>query len=205
MGCARRIAATCALALLGPIAHAQPTAPSPTAEQAVAPPRADEGKLFAETLEAYHAALRARRLGQQELRKEDVVARVAEGEELMTSGRVDEAIARLVELVESAQFDLYAESDAGRAAVYRLGDALAEAHIFGPARAYLRRTIDAKGSWEGNSPWARRAVRRLVDVALESEEYAAAERDLASVPHNAPEEVRGEIAYLSGRAQEAAG
>ena len=123
----------------------------------------------------------------------------------MAVGRVDEAITRLVDLIESPSFELYADSDAGRAAVFRLGDALAEARIYGPARGYLRRSIMAKDAWVGANPWARRAVRRLVDVGLQSEDYAAAAADLAAVPANAPEEVRGEIAYLTGRAQEAAG
>ena len=48
-------------------------------------------------------------------------------------------------------------------------------------------------------------MRRLVDVALESDEFAAVAQDLQSVPPSAPEEVRGEIAYMNGRAQEAAG
>jgi len=149
--------------------------------------------------------LLSRRLGQQDLRKEDVAARVAESEQLMATGRVDEAIARLGELVEHPQFDLYADSEDGRAAVFRLGDALATAGLTIPASGYLRRVIEAKGAWDGNATWARRAVRRLVDVALESEEYTLVAQDLAGVPPSAPAEVRGEIAYMNGRAQEAAG
>jgi tetratricopeptide (TPR) repeat protein len=185
-------------------------APASAAPPAPAPPAAPAGpatgdKLFADALRAYHAALLSRRLGQQDLRKEDVAARVAEGEELMATGRVDEAIARLGELVEHPQFDLYAESEDGRAATFRLGDALATAGLYTPARGYLRRVIEAKGAWDGNATWARRAVRRMIDVALESEEYAAVAPDLAGVPASAPPEVRGEIAYMNGRAQEAAG
>ena len=134
-----------------------------------------------------------------------VSARVAEGEQLMAAGRVDEAIARLVELVEDPQFDLFADSEEGRAAVFRLGDALATAALYEPARSYLRRVIEAKGAWDAYGIWARRAARRLVDIALESEEFAAIAGDLQSVPASAPEEVRGEIAYMNGRAQEAAG
>jgi hypothetical protein len=122
----------------------------------------------------------------------------------MGAGRVDEAIALLAALVEGPQFDLYAESEDGRAAVFRVGDALAQAGIFEPARAYLRRAIESRGAWDNGATWARRAVRRLVDVALQSEQYAAV-GDLANVPASAPEEVRGEIAYLNGRAREAAG
>ncbi|MDP8999461.1 MAG: hypothetical protein M3O46_05055, partial [Myxococcota bacterium] len=163
------------------------------------------GEVFALGMRAYHAALQARRLGEPQLSVETVSARVAEAEQLMTSGRVDDAIARLGELVEHPQFYLYADSEVGRAAVFRLGDALAAAGIDDPARAYLRRVIDTNGTWDGRATWARRAVRRLVDIALESEEFVAVARDLANVPKGAPEEVRGEIEYMNGRAKEARG
>ena len=48
---------------------------------------------------------------------------------------LDEAIARLTELVESSAFAPFAENEEGRAAVYLLGDALASAGAFDPARA----------------------------------------------------------------------
>ena len=180
-----------------------PRPPRPAVAPPPAPPTAGD-KLFADALRAYHAALLSRRLALQDLRKEDVAVRVAEGEQLMATGRVDEAIARLAELVEHPQFELYADSEDGRAATFRLGDALATAGIYGPARGYLRRSIEAKGAWDGAATWARRAVRRMVDVALESEEYAQTAQDLAGVPASAPAQVRGEIAYMNGRAQEAA-
>jgi hypothetical protein len=131
-------------------ALAPPPAPVPP------PPPASGDRLFADALRAYHTALLSRRLGQQDLRKEDVAMRVAEGEELMATGRVDEAIARLGELVEHPQFDLFAESEDGRAATFRLGDALATAGLYTPARGYLRRVIEARGAWDGNATWARR-------------------------------------------------
>src|ERR1019366_5988914 len=168
-----------------------------------APAAADQ--LFAGALRAYHAALLSRRLGLEELRRDVVGTRVAEAEQLMATGRIDEAIARLAELVEHPQFELFADSEEGRAAVFRLGDALATAALYEPARVYLRRVLATKGSWDGGGTWARRAVRRLVDMALESQEFAPIARDLDSVPASAPEEVRGEIAYMNGRAQEAVG
>jgi tetratricopeptide (TPR) repeat protein len=193
-------------------AWAEPPRPSePSAPTLASSTTLDPGKVFAETLRSYNAALLARRLGQPDLRREDVGVRVAEAERLIGAGRLDEAIARMVGVVEHPQFDLFADSDEGRAAVYRLGDALASAGIFEPSRAYLRRLTEAKGAWDGGPQgrsadvWARRAVRRLVDVGLETEEYAAAARDLKSVPSTAPEEVRGEVAYVTGRADEAAG
>ena len=161
-------------------------------------------ELFAGALRAYHRALLTRRLGQQELRLEDVTNRVGEGEQLMSAGRVDEAIARLAELVEHPQFELFAETDDGRAAVFRLGDALATAGIDEPARGYLRRVLESRGAWDRRGTWAMRAVRRLVDVALESGELSAVSKDLSGVPTTAPEEVAGEIAYVRGREREAA-
>ncbi len=164
--------------------------------------------MFAAALHAYHAALLKRRLGQSELRREDVATRVAESEDLLSAGRVDEAIARLSEIVEHPQFDLFSDSEEGHAAVFRLGDALTTAGIFEPARAYFRRVIEAKGAWDDVGPahvWPRRAVRRLIDIALQTEKFAAISGDLASVPATAPEDIREEIAYVGGRAQEAAG
>jgi tetratricopeptide (TPR) repeat protein len=190
-----------------PSPQSPPPAPAPaptTPNPATAAPGGQElDRVFSGALRAYHEALAARRLGQPELRLEVVSLRVAEGEQLMGAGRVDEAIARLGELVEHPQFELFADSAEGRAAVFRLGDALAVAGIDEPARGYLRRLLKANGTWD--DVWARRAVGRLVDVALESGEFAGAGEDLASVPASAPEQVRGEIAYLAGRAREAAG
>jgi hypothetical protein len=194
-----------------PAASAPASAATPAPLAASTAPAAARGEeaasaqVFARVLRAYREALQARRLGQDQLRKEDVAERVADAERLMSTGRVDEAIALLVALVEGPQFDLYAESEDGRAAVFRLGDALAQAGISEAARSYLRRAVEARGAWDGGATWARRAVRRLVDVGLQTEEFAASARDLTNVPSTAPEEVRGEIAYLTGRAREAAG
>jgi hypothetical protein len=215
----RRFLPIVLLPLIAGTARAQPPAtPAPVAASAGAGASAGANagasagantdaadQLFAGALRAYHTALLSRRLGLEELRREVVGARVAEAEQLVAAGRVDEAIARLAELVEHPQFELFADSEEGRAAVFRLGDALATAALYEPARVYLRRVLATKGSWDGGGTWARRAVRRLVDIALESQEFAPIARDLDAVPPSAPEEVRGEIAYMNGRAQEAAG
>jgi tetratricopeptide (TPR) repeat protein len=207
----RGLSAFAILSFVARIAQAQPAQSGPIAMSAsdvaspLSSPRQDLTEVFDGALRAYHSALSARRLGQEELRLETIEARVGEGEELLFAGRVDEAIARLAELVEHPQFDSFADSQPGRAAVFRLGDALAVAGIDEPARAYLRRVIETKGAWDGVGTWARRAVRRLVDLALESGEFAIATSDMASIPPFAPEEVRGEIAYMNGRAKELAG
>jgi hypothetical protein len=170
------------------------------------PARSDDA--FGLALRTYHAALLARRLGREELRREDVSRAVAQAEGELAAGRTDEAIAGLAEVVEHPSFELYAETEEGRAAVFRLGDALATAGIASPARAYLRRLVSTSAVFAGYGSaaiWARRAARRLVDVALEMGEYALVAQDLDGVRANAPDEVRGEIAYMNGRAREAAG
>jgi tetratricopeptide (TPR) repeat protein len=185
-------------------AHGPAPAPAPAPASAPAPaPAPAPDALFAASLRAYHAALLARHLGRERLRREDVTERVAEGEQLLATGRVDEAIARLAEMVEHPEFNLFVDTFEGHAAVFRLGDALAAAGLYAPARGYLRRLLDASGAWTTDDTWARRSVRRLVDVALESGEFEAVANDLQSVPATAPEEVRGDIAYMTGRAQEA--
>jgi tetratricopeptide (TPR) repeat protein len=157
-------------------------------------------------MRAYHDAMVRRRLGSGDpIRVEVLAENVAAVEELVSAGRYDEAIAKLTAIVEHPRFDLVADSQEGRAALYLLGHALASAGIHESARAYLRRSIASKGAWEQYGPYARRAVRRLAEIALETKEYAAGIEDLKTVPPNAPEEVRGEVAYVTGRAREAAG
>jgi hypothetical protein len=141
-----------------------------------------------------------------DLKLDDVRARAAEGEELTATGRVDEAVARMTELVESPRFAPFAENEEGRAAIYALGDALATAGAYEPARAYLRRLLSMKGAWDqAYAAYARRSVKRLVEIALEADMYDAVLEDLKSVPPSAPEETKGDLAYLTGRAKEAAG
>ena len=155
----------------------------------------------------YHAALAQRRLGSQEsLKLDDVRARGAEAEDLLRIGRIDEAIARLVEIVEHPRFESFAENEEGRAAIYLLGDALGSAGAYDPSRAYLRRVIHLRGAWEqSGGSYARRAVKRLVEIAIESDRLAAGLDDVRDVPATVAEDTRGEISYLTGRAKEEAG
>jgi tetratricopeptide (TPR) repeat protein len=190
-----------------PVASSSVVAPPPSVI-ASAPPVAEPAPSVdpsrGDHMRAYHAALGARRLGQQDLRLEDVQARVAEAEAFMTTGRTDEAIARLTDLVEHPKFDLFANTEDGRAAVFRLGDALATAGIYEPARAYLRRVLKTNGAWIGSAPYARRSVRRLVDIALESQNFVGGTSDLQDLPTSTPAEVMGDIHYMNGRGKEAA-
>ena len=117
----------------------------------------------------------------------------------MSSGRHDEAISLLTGTVESPSFTAEQDSAAGRAALVLLGSALAQAGIYDSARAYLRRSI-AK-TWGPEGP---RAVRKLVEIALERRAYDDGLRDLATVPASAPPETQAEISYLRGRAKQAA-
>jgi hypothetical protein len=157
-------------------------------------------------MRAYHAALAARRLGSHEtLTLDDVRARLANAEDQVRTGRLDEAIAHLTELVEHPSFDPFAENDEGRACTYLLGDALASAGAYAPARAYLRRLLTMNGAWDGRATYAHRAARRLVEIGLETERWQQALSDLAPVPPTAREETRGEVLYVTGRAREAMG
>jgi tetratricopeptide (TPR) repeat protein len=189
-----------------PSAPAAPVAAPPTPSLPSSTPPISHDPSRAEGVRAYHDALARRRLGAQDaLNLDEVKARLAVAEQMRQDGRVDEAIAKLTELVEHPRFDAFADYEDARAAVYVLGDALAAAGAFEPARAYLGKSIVAKGAWQGNATYARRAVRRLVEIAQETQAYAAGIEDLRDVPPTAPDEMKGEVLYLTGRAREAAG
>jgi len=121
-------------------------------------------------------------------------------EEKISSGRRDEAIGDLVYIVESPRFDPFKNSDEGRAAIYWLGDALGRGGAYQPARGYLTQLLTASPS----DIWYRRAVHSLVDLALESDEPQLMLNDLKDVGPGAPDEVGGDVAYLTGRVAERA-
>lgn len=188
---------------------AEPSAPpAPVTSSAPAPPAppAASDPTRAGKMREVHDAMARRRLGSAEpLRVEQIGARAAEAEALLSSGRHDEAVAKLTETVEHPSFALNAESTEGRAALYLLGHALATAGVHESARAYLRKSLAQKDAWAASGAYARRAVRRLVEIALEDRAYAKGLEDLQGVPASAPDEVKGELAYVQGRAKEAAG
>ena len=119
-------------------------------------------------------------------------------EEKISSGRRDEAIGDLVYLVESPRFDPFKTSDEGRACVYWLGDSLGRAGAYQPARGYLVTLLSAQPT----DIWYRRAVHSLVDLALESDEPQLMLGDLKNVGAGAPDEVTGDVSYLTGRVAE---
>jgi hypothetical protein len=152
---------------------------------------------------AYNKALAERRLEASGALSPTVIReRLLEAQELSGAGRRDEVIANLVRLVESPRFADYADSDEGHAATYALGDALATAGAHDPARGYLKRLLPLSPS----DTYARRAVRRLSEIAIDTENIAPILDDLRAVPAaSQPPETRGEIAYLNGRAKQLAG
>jgi len=119
-------------------------------------------------------------------------------EEKISAGRRDEAIGDLVYLVESPRFDPFKTSDEGRACVYWLGDALGRGGAYQPARGYLVTLLSAQPT----DIWYRRAVHSLVDLALESDEPKLMLGDLKNVGVGAPDEVSGDVNYLTGRVAE---
>jgi hypothetical protein len=219
----RALAAGGAIALVTAIASAQPqkgaptnattattttattTAPTATTTGATST-SATEPDSRGAAMQSYEQALTARKLGGTvRMSLDDVQARDAEGEDLLRNGRIDEAVSRMLDLVESPQFTPFQNDEAGRAAIFLLGDAYARAGAYQPARAYFRKLLAQPGAWDKVATYARRAVRRLVEIGIETQHFAAAEDDLKNVPASAPPETRGEISYLQGRADEAKG
>lgn len=119
-------------------------------------------------------------------------------EEKLTAGRRDEAIGDLVYLIESPRFEPFASSEEGKAALFLLGDALADAGAVQPARGYLTRLLQG----DPGDTWYRRAVHSLVDAGLASDRPEVILKDLEVVPASAPDEVSGDVSYLRGRSAE---
>jgi hypothetical protein len=155
-----------------------------------------------DVMQAYQAALVAQKLGVNTPLSQDSLAHaLADAEDKLQAGRRDEAVSDLVYLVESPRFKPFANLDGGRAAVFLLGDALGRSGAREPARAYL-------GTLLVQSPpdvWARRAARSLVDFGLESDKPEPFVAALSTLSSGVPEELAGDIAYLSGRTKQRSG
>jgi hypothetical protein len=150
----------------------------------------------------YQKALAAQKLGATTpLSTDGVAAALASVEQKLDDGRRDEAIGDLVYLVESPRFEPFRGMDQGRNAIYLLGDALGRAGASDPARAYLVPLLDAKPP----EIWARRAARSLVEMGLESDHPELFVEDLKKIGAGAPDELAGDIAYLTGRTEQRAG
>jgi hypothetical protein len=177
------------------------TAAAETAPEKTATPEASLDTR-ANAMRAYHEALAKRRLAATApLSRSRLRTDLARIEDQLLEGRRDEAIGALVYVIESPRFAPFERTDEGRNAVFLLGDALGRAGVYEPARGYLVRLL-------GGDPgeiWHRRAARSLVDFGLESDNPEPFLTDLAKVPANAPEELRGDISYLRGRAHEKRG
>jgi hypothetical protein len=154
-----------------------------------------------DAMRAYQKALDAKKLAAssalsiQRLREELPVI-----EEKLESGRRDEAIGDLVYLIESPRFEPFASSEEGKAALFLLGDALADAGALQPARGYLTRLLKENPS----DTSYRRAVHSLVDAGLAGDRPEVILKDLDVVPSSAPEELTGDVNYLRGRSAELA-
>ncbi len=185
---------------------AQPAAPAAPAGEATAPGATEAPKSYddsadtrGDAMRAYQKALESKKLGAsaplsiQRLREE-----LPGIEEKVATGRRDEAIGDLVYLIESPRFEPFASSEEGKAALFLLGDALAGAGALQPARGYLTRLL--KGD-PGDTSY-RRAVRSLVDAGLASDRPEVILKDLEVVPPSAPDELKGDVSYLRGRAAE---
>jgi hypothetical protein len=171
----------------------------PAAPAANGAPPDDAPDTRGDAMRAYQKALDARKLAASApLSIQRLQTELPAIEEKLSSGRRDEAIGDLVYLVESPRFEPFAGSEEGKAALFLLGDALGGAGAIQPARGYLTRLL--KGD-PGDTAY-RRAVHSLVEAGLASDRPEVLLKDLEAVPPSAPEELRGDISYLRGRAAE---
>jgi len=189
--------------LLGWSAPGNAQAPSASAE--AAPPEIpkpvaiDSTDTRGASMRAYQAALEKQKLAATvPLSLGRIRDELGSIEEKISSGRRDEAIGDLVYIVESPRFDPFRNSDEGRAASYWLGDALGRGGAYQPSRGYLSQLLTGSPT----DIWYRRAVHSLVDLALQSDQPELILNDLKAVGPAAPEEVRGDVAYLTGRVAE---
>ena len=186
-----------------PASSATPSeAPESAPVESAKPAPADSIDTRGVAMRAYQAALDKQKLAASvPLSLQRIRDELATIEEKLSAGRRDEAIGDLVYIVESPRFDPFKSSDEGRAAIYWLGDALGRGGAYQPARGYLSQLLSASPS----DIWYRRAVHSLVDLALESDEPRSMLSDLKGVGPGAPEEVSGDVAYLTGRVAEREG
>ncbi|HYQ02703.1 MAG TPA: hypothetical protein VER96_28720 [Polyangiaceae bacterium] len=193
-----------AYAQKAPVAAPTPAAATPSAADAVpeTPAKAapvDSTDTRGTSMRAYQAALDKQKLAASvPLSLARIRDELGPIEEKISSGRRDEAIGDLVYIVESPRFDPFKNSDEGRAAIYWLGDALGRGGAYQPARGYLTQLLSGPPS----DIWYRRAVHSLVDFGLESDEPELMLGDLKNVGPGAPDEVTGDVAYLTGRVAE---
>jgi hypothetical protein len=182
-----------------PVDAAAGAAPAPAAEAPPAPSKLDTR---ASAIAAYQKALEKRRLAATEsLSAQRLRDDLGVIEEKLLGGRRDEAIGDLVYIIESPRFAPFAAAPEGRTARFLLGDALGRAGAHDLARAYLVPLLTGSPT----DTWYRQAANSLVDFGLESERPAVFLEDLKVVPDSAGDELRGDIAYLAGRAAESAG
>ena len=174
---------------------------TPGAPSAATP--APEGPLppdtKAEAMHAYQKAMESKQLSASiPLSRARLQEELKSIELKIVEGRHDEAIGDLVYIVESPRFTAFKESEEGKAARYLLGDCLGRMGATQLSRGYLVPLL----SGDPNATWARRAARSLVDLGLNSDKPQVFVEDLEQVPQSAPEELRGDIAYLTGRMNE---
>src|SRR6188768_3559999 len=185
--------------LAQPSNESAPVAQAPAVSEPAKPGVADSSDTRGASMRAYQAALEKQKLGPSvPLSLARIRDELGSIEEKISSGRRDEAIGDLVYIVESPRFDPFKNSDEGRAAIYWLGDALGRGGAYQPARGYLSQLLTGSPS----DIWYRRAVHSLVDFALESDEPQLMLNDLKGVGPGAPDEVSGDVAYLTGRVAE---
>jgi len=207
---------TLALAWACRTAHAQPQPQPQPQSQSTWPPGGDAssgggaaaasetpapaGPLAAGSeLESYFQALTARRLISPEtgsdVRLRDVVRRA---EDFYLDERYDDAALLLFEVAESPRFADFVDLPEFRGAEYMLAGALQQLGAHQTAQRYLDRIL-RRGS---EDPYFAPAMRRMVDVALESGDIAGTARRVNEMQLTGlSEDSQNELRYLEARAR----
>ncbi len=122
-------------------------------------------------MRTYQEALATRKLGSMlQLSLDDVPDACGRGEDLLRAGRDDEAVSRMVDLVE-ARGRAVRDGEDGRAVIFALADASRTRALTNRRARTCGSSSTNPGAWDKVAHTHRRAVRRLVEIGIESERY----------------------------------
>ncbi|MCC7539649.1 MAG: hypothetical protein IT379_25730, partial [Deltaproteobacteria bacterium] len=187
----------------GAAAATQATAAGATETPA---PATAEGRDLAPTLSGYYQALLARRLVAPESGTDQRLrALVQRAEAAYLRESYDETTLLLFEVVESPRFADFSDLDDFRGAEFMLAGALSRLGAARTAARYLDRIL-ARGP---SDAYFAPAVRRYVDLALETGDFAGVERSLSAAigsrTASLSADSQNELRYLRARLLEANG
>jgi tetratricopeptide (TPR) repeat protein len=121
-------------------------------------------------------------------------ARIADGELLLRSKDYGRAAGVLNQVVEKYPTHPTAYPDA----LYLLGETYFESKQYLSARRIYRQMVD-RGGERGFANYQSRALARLIDVALRTQDYATLDEVFAKISQLPPASIEGELNYARGK------